>query len=424
MSLGTALAACEDQPTTTTNPSAGVPIGSSAPTTGAAASGTTAAAASGTGSAAAAPTGTAAVEAGDAVLLELLYLPDMKVPEDNRLTKEKIELGKMLFFDKRLGKDGNFACENCHYVDKGWADGLPFSTKANGKINGRHTPSLYNVGYQKHWYWEGRAPTLEAQVKAAWKGQMGAGDKMGERAAVVAKIPAYKQAFENAFDIKGEDVTEDHVVKAIASFVRSIRSGNAPYDKWEKDQKSGAMSEAAVRGWELFRGKAGCGACHAPPLFTDNRFHNVGIGYDKPEPDLGRFKVTKKDEDKGRFKTPSLRSVTTHPPYFHDGSAQTIEAAVDYMLSGGRKNDNLDSGMKKVALTKEQRADLLEFIKALEPAPEKFERPQLPESEVAPEAASSAAPAASAKAAAPSAKAAAPPAKAAAPPAKAAAPPK
>ena len=307
-------------------------------------------------------------------LPSLPYLPAMVTPKDNPLSQAAIDLGKVLFFDPRLGKDGKFACENCHYPNKGWADAQPFSMKANGKYNVRHTPALYNVGYQKAWYWEGRAATLEKQVIAAWKGQMG-----GDVAAAVqtlSKLAGYKPLFNKAF---GDDkVTSERVVKALASFVRSIRSGDAPWDRYEKGDKK-AVSEAAVRGWEVFRLKAGCASCHAPPLFTDNLYHNVGVGYDKPNPDEGRFKVSKDDKDKGKFKTPSLRSVTLHAPYLHNGSAATLDAAVDYMLSGGHKNPNLDSAFKKIPLSPEQRSDLMAFIKALEGKRAAFVRPELPQ---------------------------------------------
>src|SRR6185369_10116518 len=155
-----------------------------------------------------------------------------------------------------------------------------------------------------------------------------------------------------------------------------LRSGDAPWDRYEKGDKK-AVADDAVRGFELFRNKAGCAACHAPPLYTDNQFHDVGIGFDKPEPDKGRGKITNNEKEHGAFKTPTLRSVTLHAPYFHDGRADSIEAAVDYMLSGGikDKNPNLDTRMKAVKLSAKERADLLAFIKALEAQVLPFERP-------------------------------------------------
>jgi cytochrome c peroxidase len=306
------------------------------------------------------------------VLPELAYLPALKIPEENPLTREKIELGKILFFDKRLGKDDKYACESCHFVDKGWADAKQVSTKADGKDNTRHTPALWNVGYQELWYWDGRAATLEGQVLAAWKGQMGGEpDKV---AAELAKLDAYKERFKAAFG-EGE-IKPEHVINALASFVRSIRSGNAPFDKWQQGDPK-AVSESAQRGWEIFR-RVGCAVCHAPPLFTDHAFHNTGVGYDKPEPDKGRAAATKDPKDEGKFKTPSLRSVSTHPPYLHDGSAKTLEDAIDFMLGGGRANPGLDGQLKPVKLDKQQRDDLVAFVRSLEAPAEPFERPKIP----------------------------------------------
>jgi cytochrome c peroxidase len=302
-------------------------------------------------------------------------LPELKTPEDNPMTAEKVNLGKQLFFDKRLSKDGSASCETCHLPDKGWADGLPVSTKVGGAKNTRHSPTLWNVGYNEKWYWDGRAETLEKQIDAAWKGQMGADP--AQIAGNIAKVAGYAVQFKTVFN---GDPSPDSIVKALAAFVRTLRSGDAPWDKYEKGDKK-AVAEDAVRGWELFRNKAGCAACHAPPLFTDNGFHDTGIGFDKPEPDLGRGKITNNAKEEGAFKTPTLRSVTTQPPFFHDGRAATIEEAVDFMLAGGikDKNKNLDPKLKPVKLSKTERDDLLAFIKSLEAPTAKFDRPKLPD---------------------------------------------
>jgi cytochrome c peroxidase len=302
-------------------------------------------------------------------------LPAAKTPADNPLTAEAAALGKQLFFDKRLSKDGSASCETCHVPEKGWTDGKAFSTKVGGGVNTRHSPTLLNASYNDLLYWDGRATSLEKQIEAAWKGQMGADP--AAIAAAIAKIPLYEVQFKTIYK---HDVTPDDIVKALASFVRTINSGDSPWDRYEAGDKK-AVGEDAQRGWELFRNKAGCAACHVPPMFTDASFHDVGIGYDKPEPDVGRGKISKNEKENGAFKTPTLRSVTAHPPYFHDGRAATIEEAVDYMLSGGikEKNPNLDSQLKKVKLSAKERADLLAFVKALEPAPAPFERPKLPE---------------------------------------------
>lgn len=302
-------------------------------------------------------------------------LPELKTPADNPLTAEKVMLGKQLFFDKRLSKDGSASCETCHVPEKGWTDGKALSTKVGGAANTRHSPTLINVGYNDLWYWDGRSDTLEKQIEAAWKGQMGADPATIAKA--LAQIPLYQVEFKAIFN---SDPTPEAIVKAIGSFVRTIRSGGSPWDQHEKGDKK-AASDGAARGWELFRNKAGCAACHAPPAYTDNGFHNVGIGYDKPEPDQGRGKVAKDEKLDGAFKTPTLRSVTTHAPYFHDGRAATIEEAVDYMLSGGIKDKNktLDAKVKPVKLSAKEREDLLAFVKALEAPAAPFERPKLPE---------------------------------------------
>jgi len=299
-------------------------------------------------------------------------LPELE--EEGALTAEKVHLGKQLFFDKRLSKDGSASCETCHVPEKGWTDGKAFSAKVGGAMNTRHSPTLLNVGYNQRWYWDGRADTLEKNVEAAWKGNMGADP--AAIAASLGKIPGYAVQFKTIFK---RDVTGDDIVASLAAFVRTIRSGDAPADLYEKGDKK-AMGEDAVRGGELFRGKAQCAVCHTPPLYTDLGFHDVGIGFDKPEPDLGRGKITKDEKENGAFKTPSLRSVSTHPPYFHDARAATLEEAVDYMLSGGikDKNPNLDPRLKPVKLTPAEKADLVAFLKALAPAAQPFERPKLP----------------------------------------------
>ncbi|MSP23953.1 MAG: cytochrome-c peroxidase [Myxococcales bacterium] len=327
------------------------------------------------GSSTPAPPAAPPVVVSEALLPPLPPLGPIMAPADNVPTAEKIALGKVLFFDKRLGKDGKFACESCHFVDQGWADGKALSEKGDGKMNTRHTPSMFNIGYQAAWYWDGRATTLEGQVLAAWKGQLGVGDTLPERVKELARVEGYKPLFKAAFG--DEQITAELSAKALACFLRSLRSGGAPFDQYEAGDKK-AISESAARGWEIFRNKAACASCHAPPLFTDLGYHNIGVGSDKAEPDKGRGAITKDAKDDGKFKTPSLRSVTTHAPYFHDGSKQTIEEAVDFMLGGGQPNAKLDSGLKKVALTKPEREDLLAFIKALEAAPQKFDRPKVP----------------------------------------------
>lgn len=302
-------------------------------------------------------------------------IEDMDVPADNPITPEKIELGKMLFFDKRLGKD--MSCESCHFPEMGWTDGKTFSAKFDGNLNTRHTPTLYNAGFYKELYWDGRAPSLEAQILAAWKGQMG-----GDTAAVVMTlngIDGYKTAFQNAM---GGEATEDSVVKAIATFVRTIRSEDSPWDKYEQGDKA-AVSDTARAGFEVFR-SVECGLCHTPPLYTDKGFHNTGVGMDKPMPDEGRGKFLAGKNDPqaesmmGAFKTPTLRSLVGTEPYFHDGSAKTLDEAVTFLLKGGLDNPHKDEKLKARNISAAEKSALIEFLKALSPPPAPFQKPTLP----------------------------------------------
>lgn len=316
-------------------------------------------------------------------LKETTALQPMDVPADNPTTPEKIELGKMLFFDKRLSVNGTMSCETCHLPEKGWTDGKQFSTKADGTANSRHTPTLYNVGFYKEWYWDGRSPTLEGQILAAWKGQMGA--DADAIAASLNAIEGYKTAFDSAL---GGPADARKVTMALAAFVRTLRSEDAPWDRYEKNDKE-AVSKVAVAGFEVFRdtSKANCSLCHLPPLYTDGLFHNTGIGFDKENPDMGRGKYladNKPDDPNvqammGAFKTPTLRSITESGPYFHDGRAATLEQAVDIMLGGGIENPNRDEKLQKRTIKPEEKKALIEFLKSLTPEKKPFERPKLPE---------------------------------------------
>jgi cytochrome c peroxidase len=287
----------------------------------------------------------------------------------------------MLFFDKRLGKDGKMSCETCHLPEKGWTDGTQFSVKADGKPNTRNTPTLYNAGFYNPWYWDGRAATLEAQILAAWKGQMGADE--AAVAMTLNGIEGYKTAFQGAM---GGEATPDNIVKALATFVRTLRSEDSPWDKYDgtsETQDKSAVSDVARAGFEVFR-KAECGLCHMPPLYSDKDFHNTGIGMNKENPDMGRGKILADRKDPGAdakmgaFKTPSLRSVAETAPYFHDGSVKTLDEAVTLMLKGGVDNPHKDEKLKAFEATPAQKGALVEFLKALSPTPTKFERPTLP----------------------------------------------
>ncbi|HEX2342649.1 MAG TPA: cytochrome c peroxidase [Vicinamibacterales bacterium] len=314
--------------------------------------------------------------------LESMPIP---VPADNPMTAARIALGKQLFFDTRLSRTKKMSCETCHVPEKGWTDGLSLSPRFDGSMNTRHTPTLYGVAYYPDLYWDGRAKGLEAQILAAWRSQMGADpDAIAKD---VQGVPAYAKAFEAEF---GGPASGDRIVKALATFVRTIHAGDTAWDS--TPQGEAALKTTAIgRGFIVFSETAKCTLCHLPPLFSDTLFHNVGIGFDKPNPDLGRGKnlldtaaknnqPAPPDAEKltGAFKTPSLRGVTLSGPYFHDGGAKTLEEAVDVLLNGGVKNAHLDEKLQKWPVTAQQRTQLLTFLRALTPKNTKFERPKLP----------------------------------------------
>ncbi|PYS70841.1 MAG: cytochrome-c peroxidase [Acidobacteria bacterium] len=284
----------------------------------------------------------------------------MSIPPDNPMTPEKVALGRQLFFDERLSVDGTKSCYSCHVCEHGLTDGLPKAIGAGNKTLTRSSPTLWNIGYHKEFYWDGRSASLEKQALAAWTGaNMGA--KAEEIVVKLNSLQGYKAQFQKVFQ---SDATPDNVVKAIAAYERTIISGDTAWDRYKAGDQS-AISQSAFRGSNIFIAIK-CNNCHDGVLFTDQQYHNIGIGMDAKEPDPGRFKVTNKPEDTGAFKTPTLRDIANSAPYFHDGSAKTLEEAIDLMLSGGKPNPHLDKkNLQPQKLAPEMREDLLSFLKSL-----------------------------------------------------------
>jgi len=301
------------------------------------------------------------------------YSP-MEIPAENPLTAEKAALGRELFFDQRLSGDGTRSCYSCHVCEKGLTDGLPRSIGAFGKQLPRSSPTLWNIGYHKEFYWDGRSPSLEKQAMAAWTGaNMGA--KADEIIARLNQLEGYRSQFQKVF---GADANADNIVKAIAAFERTIITGDTPWDHWRATSgDESRMSPEMRRGWNIFQAIK-CNNCHDGVLFTDFQFHNVGIGMDQKEPDVGRFKVTNNPKDTGAFMTPTLRDIAKSAPYFHDGSVATLEEAVDLMLGGGKPNQYLDkTNLQKHDLLPDQKADLIAFLKSLSVADCELIKPPL-----------------------------------------------
>jgi len=251
---------------------------------------------------------------------------DLNIPADNPLTPEKVELGRMLYFDKRLSADGSVSCATCHNPTMGWTDNQPVSAGIHGQKGGRSAPTVINATYLKVQFWDGRAKTLEDQALGPIANPIEMGNTHEKMVATVLKVPGYQPLFEKAF---GGPPTKERVAQAIASFERTVLSGNSRYDRFVAGDSS-ALSDSEKRGKDLFFGKARCVTCHLGPIFSDSAFHNLGVGMGKKTPDLGRYAISRKDRDRGAFRTPGLRDVSRTAPYMHDGSQATLEEVVDF----------------------------------------------------------------------------------------------
>ncbi len=310
------------------------------------------------------------------VPLGLKFAPD--VPTDNPITDAKVALGKLLYFDKRLSRDGTVSCATCHDPAKGWTDRAPVSTGIRGQHGTRSAPTVLNAAYMDVQFWDGRAASLEEQAKGPIENPVEMGFTHAEAAARIAGLKGYAPYFKAAF---GDDKVDiDRVAKAIASFERTVLTGNAPYDRWQAGDKN-AMSPAAIRGLALFNDpkKADCAFCHSGFNFSDSSFHNLGVGLKAAQPDLGRFAVTKQDKDRGAFKTPTLRNLADTAPYMHDGSEKTLQQVVEFYNRGGDKNPQLDGHIRPLHLTPGEVGDLVAFLDALNGDKVLIAPPKLPE---------------------------------------------
>ncbi len=315
------------------------------------------------------------------------------VPEDNPLTLAKIELGRQLYFDTRLSADSSVSCASCHDPDQGYAANTQFGVGIRSQVGGRNSPTAYNRILSTAQFWDGRAATLEEQAVGPIANPIEMGNEHDACVGLLESIPAYKRQFEVIFS---DGVTIENVGKAIASFERAIVTGPAPYDYYDqllkfrqvyaedledldelreedpelvaeyealvKATEKNPMTESAQNGMKLFFGKANCTACHAGANFTDEQYHNLGVGMTADEPDLGRYEVTKKEADKGAFKTPTLRNVVQTAPFMHDGSQQTLLEVVQWYTKGGHPNPWLSDKMKKLDLNPQEEADLVAFM--------------------------------------------------------------
>lgn len=299
---------------------------------------------------------------------EPLGLPPVHWPEKNPFSWTKVNLGRKLFFDKRLSSNGTVACANCHRIPDAFADPVAIAIGIEEHVGKRHAPTIINVAYNDYQFWDGRVRTLEEQVL----GPIGNPNEMtlnrNQQFAYqdcvfrIRQVKEYRPLFYQAFG--REECTLEHIAMAIATFERTILSGNSPYDRYRAGDKN-ALTAEQINGLMLFN-KVGCVNCHLGDNFTNNRFENIGIGMDAVNPDLGRYAITNNAADWGAFKVPSLRQVNQTAPYMHDGSLKTLEDVINYYDKGGIPNQNLHSLMRPLHLSDQDKKDLAAFLKSLD----------------------------------------------------------
>jgi cytochrome c peroxidase len=316
------------------------------------------------------------------ITVEGIMVPDIgplpsvvPMPATNLTYAGKVELGRQLYFDGRLSKNGQVPCAFCHNPGTGFADPRQTSLGFSGRLGGRNAPTVYNSGFNRVQFWDGRAGSLEEQAIGPIHNPVEMAETHENVVPKIAKIPGYQKQFRTVF---GKGVSLQSIAEAIAAFERTIVSTNSAFDQYVMGSPN-AMGEAAIRGMQLFKGKARCILCHNGPNFTDNKFHNLGVPQVGPmKIDLGRYAVTRLESEKGAFKTPTLRSLVETAPYMHDGAFQTLEEVLEFLDKGGEPNPNLSPLMKPLGLTGDEKKDLIEFLKALTGEPLKVTMPKLP----------------------------------------------
>ena len=287
-----------------------------------------------------------------------LGLRRIRHPRDNQPTEAKISLGRQLYFDPRLSSDSSISCASCHDPAKGWSNGAQFATGVDEQVGGRNSPTIINTAYNRFQFWDGREASLEDQALGPIQNPI----EMNMTLEAVVKrlngIEGYREQFQDVF---GTDVTDEGIARAIAAYERTVLAGDAPYDRFKAGDED-ALSEPAQHGRDLFFGKAHCSACHVGSNFTDNAFHNIGIGMDADEPEPGRFAVSGLEGDFGAHKTPTLREIARSGPYMHDGSIKTLEEIIEHYNKGGFANPYLDEELFELNLSDQEKADLLTFL--------------------------------------------------------------
>lgn len=327
-------------------------------------------------------------------------LPPVPIPAENPMTPEKVELGKLLFFDYRLSGDGSRSCVHCHQPHQGWTFPSRQSPAYPTQVERRASMTLINVAYNNVLIWDGRAGTLDKQALGPIQNPLHMNQNLDLLIERLHAIPDYVNRFRRVF---GTGPTPDAIGKAIAAFERTIVTRHSPFDRYARGER-GALTLSALRGLDLFKGKARCILCHHRPTFTDQSFHNLSV----PEPDFlkdprvlaslrfdakrmgvpdyrsltadpGRYLVTKQDKDFGAFKTPTLRNAASRTPYMHNGAFGTLPEVIAFYNKGGGTGPGKDPLVQPLNLTEAEAADLLAFLESLTGELPTVEPPEMPE---------------------------------------------
>ena len=330
-----------------------------------------------------------------------LGLPAVPIPADNPVTKEKVSLGRKLFFDRRLSINDTFSCAICHIPEQGFTNNeIQTAVGVEGRSGKRNAPMIYNVAYLEKIFHDARESTLEQQVWSPFlaRNEM-ANPSIGYVINKLKAIPEYKGLFEQAFDGRGP--TMETVGMALASYQRTLNSANSPFDRWHFGKQKDAVNDQVKRGYKIFSGKAACNTCHLIQedyaLFVDNLLHNTGLGYQasmgitskttrvqlapgvyadldnevikrvsRPKiNDVGRYEVTENPNDRWKYRTPTLRNVALTAPYMHDGSLHTLREVVEFYNQGGVPNEVLSPLIRPLGLTNEEIDDVVAFLESL-----------------------------------------------------------
>ncbi len=325
-----------------------------------------------------------------------LGLPALIIPADNPQTIEKTALGQLLFNEQRFSGDGTISCASCHQKDKAFTDGLKVAQGINQQKGTRNTPTIVNAAFFDRFFLDGRTQSLELQALGPFINTIEHGLENHKKIVDIIRTDTdYKKSFQRIFKLSPDEITIEHVAKAIAGYERTLIAGNSAFDQYYFGRDRTKLSASAARGLLVFRRKGNCANCHEislnNALFTDNRFYNIGIGIDHIQPilddlltllkqgkdpdqlplttqqrsELGRFNVTKQVNDIGKFKTPTLRNIALTAPYMHNGSLQSLAEVIEYYDRGGNQSSYTDPATFPLHLTQQEKTDLLAFLNVL-----------------------------------------------------------